>query len=307
MQFGTVASRKEAARQIDDGTADLAVIDGPEPVMVVRSGEHTALVAAAQQALASSTLQHRLRSAGFDPREARSVLDVRPAAVVGLHKDSGTRRGAAAIAATVLYILLLALTISVANGVAIEKSNRISEVLLAIVPPRPLLFGKVAGVGLMGLATLAFGVIPVVVRALLGGGLPSGFGAAVASGAAWFAVGLAFYLVISASLAALVDRQEQAGSAMGPLMGALVGSLIVAQSSPDSGLARVLGYVPFSSPVVEPARIAVGAASAVEMALSLAILVGSVGVAVRVGGIVYQRAIVRTGRRLKLSEVLRPA
>ena len=69
----------------------------------------------------------------------------------------------------------------------------------------------------------------------------------------------------------------------------------------------MLGYVPFSSPVVEPARIAVGAASAIEMALSLAILVGSVAVAVRFGGIVYQRAIVRTGRRLKLSEVLRPA
>ena len=76
----------------------------------------------------------------------------------------------------VLYLLLIGLTISVANGVAIEKSNRISEVLLAIVPPRPLLFGKVAGVGIMGLATLAFGVVPVVVRVLLGGGLPSGFG-----------------------------------------------------------------------------------------------------------------------------------
>jgi hypothetical protein len=30
-------------------------------------------------------------------------------------------------------------------------------------------------------------------------------------------------------------------------------------------------------------------------------------VAIRVGGLVYQRAIVRTGRRLKLSDVLRTA
>ena len=47
------------------------------------------------------------------------------------------------------------LMILVANGVAIEKANRISEVLLAIVRPGPLLFGKVIGVGLVGIATLA--------------------------------------------------------------------------------------------------------------------------------------------------------
>ena len=72
-------------------------------------------------------------------------------------------------------------------------------------------------------------------------------------GAAWFALGLALYLVMSGSLAALVERQEQAGSAMGPLMAALIGSLIVAQSAPEGALAKVLAYIPFSSPVVEPA------------------------------------------------------
>ena len=72
-------------------------------------------------------------------------------------------------------------------------------------------------------------------------------------------------------------------------------------------MATVLAYIPFSSPVVEPTRIAVGASSPLEMALSLSILVVSVFVAVRVGGVVYQRAIVRTGRRLKLREVLRTA
>ena len=307
VRFVDVNERAAARRQVDDGDADIAVIGGEPPSIVVTAGEHPSLVGAAQQALASSEVQANLRAAGLSVDEATAVLDVRAAPIDELDEDASARRGAALIAATVLYVLLLTLTISVANGVAIEKANRISEVLLAIVPPRPLLFGKVIGVGIMGFATLLFGLIPIAIRLVLGGDLPDGMAGTLLSGAAWFALGLAFYLVIGGSLAALVERQEQAGSAMSPLMAALIGSLLVSQSAPETGLATVLAYIPFSSPVVEPTRIAVGASSPLEMALSLSILVVSVFVAVRVGGVVYQRAIVRTGRRLKLREVLRTA
>ncbi len=92
---------------------------------------------------------------------------------------------------------------------------------------------------------------------------------------------------------------------MGPLMGVLIGSLVVAQGSPDSGLGAVLAFVPFSSPIVEPTRIAIGVSSRLEMAVSVLVLVTAVALAVRFGSVVYRRAIVRTGRRLKLSEVLR--
>jgi ABC-2 type transport system permease protein len=296
-----------ARRQVDDKEVDIAVLGGEHPTIIVRSGQHDGLVAAAQTALATTQVEANLRDAGLSERESRSALAVEPARVDGLDSGADARRGASVVAATLLYLLLLTLTISVANGVAIEKANRISEVLLAIVPPRPLLFGKVLGVGLMGIATLCFGIIPVAARLLLGGDMPEGIGGALVSGAAWFALGLAFYLVIGGSLAALVERQEQAGAAMGPLMAALIASLVVAQSAPEGGIATVLAYIPFSSPVVEPARIAVGTSSPTEMALSLGILVASVAVAIRVGGLVYQRAIVRTGRRLKLSDVLRTA
>jgi ABC-2 type transport system permease protein len=307
VKFVPAADRNAAHTRVDKGDADIAVVGGADPQIIVKSGEHDGLVAAAQQALASAELQSRLSRAGLSPGQVQEALSVPPAQVVGVNADAGARRAAAVVAATLLYVLLLTLTIAVANGVAIEKANRISEVLLAIVPPRPLLFGKVIGVGLMGIATLLFGLIPVVVRLLFGGDMPNGIGGALASGAAWFALGLAFYLVMSGSLAALVERQEQAGSAMGPLMAALIGSLIVAQSAPEGGLAKVLAYIPFSSPVVEPARIAVGASSPVEMALSLLFLVIALVIAIQVGGVVYQRAIVRTGRKLKLREVLRTA
>ena len=67
----------------------------------------------------------------------------------------------------------------------------------------------------------------------------------------------------------------------------------------------MLAYVPLTAPLVAPARVALGVSSPLEVAGSLAILLVSVLVAGRFAAVAYQRAIVRTGRRLKVREVLR--
>jgi ABC-2 type transport system permease protein len=56
-----------------------------------------------------------------------------------------------------------------------------------------------------------------------------------------------------------------------------------------------------------PSRLALGVASPAEVVASLLIGLVAVVVVVRVGAVVYRRGIVRTGRRLRLREVLRPA
>src|SRR3546814_19716449 len=103
------------------------------------------------------------------------------------------------------------LMIQVANGTAIEKSNRISEVLLAIVRPGALLFGKVLGVSIVGILTLAAAIVPVLVKLLSGGDLPDGLGGGLAGGAAWFVLGLATSLVAAGALGALVGRPGGGG------------------------------------------------------------------------------------------------
>jgi ABC-2 type transport system permease protein len=180
-------------------------------------------------------------------------------------------------------------------------------VLLATVRPGALLFGKVVGVTATGVMALLAGLVPVVVKLAIGGDLPDGLGGAVAAGAVWFLLGLALCLTLAGALGALVERQEEAGSAVSPLMAVLIGTFVVLQAGPDSPLTTVLAYVPFSAPLVVPARIAAGASSAVEVMTSLVLCLLAVAVVYRFGAIVYQRAIVRTGRRLKLGEVLRAA
>jgi ABC-2 type transport system permease protein len=299
-----------AARdQVDGDHAAVAVVlpadDTASPTVIVRAGQHQRLVGAISQALAAASLDQRLGDAGLTDDQIADALAAPAPVLDELDTESESRRGASFALSLVLYLLLLTVMIQVANAIAIEKANRISEVLLAIVRPGPLMFGKVIGVGVSGIAALLITLTPVVAKLLVGGDLPDGIGGALAGSAVWFALGLVLYLLIAASLGALVERQEEAGAAVAPLTAILVGTFVVSGSGAESTLGAVLAWIPLTSPLVEPTRIAVGASSTVEVIGSIALLVVTIVVAARVGATVYARGIVHTGKRLKLREVLR--
>ncbi len=304
IELRSADSVQHASTLVADEEVDVAVVAGDEPTVIAKQDRADAFVATAQQVVGVRALADRLEAEGLSRDEVGRALEQATAKVVRLDQDEASRQGSAAIVSTVLYLLLLMLMIAVSNGTAIEKANRISEVLLAIVEPGSLLFGKVIGVGLVGLGTLVLGVLPPLIRVIVGGGLPAGLGAAMLGGGPWLLMGLALYLTTAGALGALVERQEEAGSIVTPLTMILVFSLIVGQSASDSPLGRVLAIFPFTSPMVMPSRLALGEATAPEMALSLAVGIATVLVTVRIGARIYARAIVHTGRRLKVREVL---
>jgi ABC-2 type transport system permease protein len=303
--FRSVDDRALARKLVNDGTVDLAVVGSAPPVVIVRAGENDTLVALVRQALASRSLVQQLENAGLDEATIDQVLRAPAPRVVEVAADDSDRRASAAILSLVLYLVLLLLMIQAANGVAIEKANRISEVLLAVVKPSALFFGKVVGVGLVGLAGLAAGAIPVMVKAVAGGDLPAGLGPAILGGLPWMILGLVLYLTTAGALGALIERQEEAGSVLTPLSLLLIGTYVLAQSSADGSFGAVLAIFPFTSPIVMPSRIALGAASTAEIVASLAVGIVTVLFVIRLGAAIYQRGIVHTGRRLRLGEVLR--
>ena len=304
VEIVAVGTKADAIQLVNDGDADVALATGDDAQIIVRSGENDRLVGAVRQALAAHTLTERLKRVGLTDTEVRATLDLPFPVLVEVDEQRTGRRISATAATLVLYLLLLTLMAQVASGTAVEKSNRISEVLVAIVRPVSLMFGKILGVGLVGLVTVAAGIIPVVVKLFIGGNLPSGIGATLAGSGAWFILGLGLYLTLAAALGSLVERQEQAGSALAPLTFVLIATFLVAQSGADSTLGTVLAYFPFTSPLVMPARIALGVPSTLELVLSLLILLATIVVVAQVSATVYRRAIVRTGRRLKLRDLL---
>lgn len=304
VEIASVSDRDAAVEAIESGDADLAVVLETPPVLLVEN-ESSSLVTVVRETVANRVALVELGARGVDTQSVGEAFTAATPVVEPIDIERSGREAAALALTALLYILTVILTGQVANGVAIEKSNRVSEVLLAIVPPRSMLFGKVLGVGCIGLVTLLAGGIPVLARFVLGGSLPDGIGRTLLVSAAWFILGLALYLTIAGSLGALVSRQEEAGAVVGPLVTLLVAGYFVAVAGGDSALGAVLAYVPLVSPMLEPYRIAVGAGSPVEYALSLIILAVSVVFAGRAGAVVFRRAIVRTGRKLSLREVLR--
>lgn len=304
----TGADTAVAARTaVEDEEVDAAVVLTESPTRVIATSADSDIARLVQQAITVADLESALIGAGLSADDVAGVFAASDTVVDELDPVDEGRQATAAVASIVLYILLLLLTSSVASGVAIEKANRVSEVLLAIVPSRHLLFGKVVGVALVGVVTLSAAALPVVVDLVLGGSLPDGAGATLAGSAAWLLLGIALYLTTAGALGALVDRQEEVGSTVAPLSAVLIAAYLVGVSAPESTVATVLAYIPFTSPMVMPARIALGAASPVELAVSLALGIVTVAVVARLASVVYQRAIVRTGQKVRLRSLVHSA
>ena len=215
--------------------------------------------------------------------------------------------GVAFAASLLLYLQLIVYGLAVASGVVEEKSSRVVEVLLASIPPRSLLAGKIAGIGLLGLLQL-------LLTAVVGLGLASASGAIDLDAAdagvlavvlVWFLLGYLLWACLYAMAGAIVSRQEDLQSSTTVLTLVLVVSYLVAfpaLDDPESTIAVVASLVPLSSPIIMPVRVAVDAASTVEIVASLGLLVVGIALLVPLGARIYENAVLRMGKPLKLRE-----
>ena len=255
-----------------------------------------------------------LRSEGLDPRAVRRALDPPPLRMKALESDDrrDERRGIAMAASFLLYAQLITFGLWVAMGVVEEKASRVVEVLLASVRPRDLLAGKILGLGVLGLVQLVVaGAVGLALAELSGAvDLDRTTVETLAVVLVWFLFGYALYACLYATAGVLVSRQEDLQSATTPLTFAIVLAFFVAfpaLEDPSGTLAKVASLVPFTSPIVMPVRVALEEASALEIAASLALLAATVGALVPLGARIYEGAILRTGRPLKLVEAWRAA
>jgi ABC-2 type transport system permease protein len=249
-----------------------------------------------------------LRSEGVSGSEARRVLDPPPLRTRALEGggDNGDE-GLAFAASLLLYLQLIVYGLAVASGVVEEKSSRVVEVLLASIPPRSLLAGKIAGIGLLGLLQL-------LLTAVVGLGLASASGAieldagdagVLAVVLVWFLLGYLLWACLYAMAGAIVSRQEDLQSSTTVLTLVLVVSYLVAfpaLDDPESTIAVVASLVPLSSPIIMPVRVTVDAASTVEIVASLGLLVVGIALLVPLGARIYENAVLRMGKPLKLRE-----
>lgn len=294
-----------AVAAVREGDLDALVRFDTDPAtLVVDDDRDQRLLALLRESIQVVDVTERLTAAGLDPDQIGTVLTPVVPSVEVLDTERGGRQLVSVAAALVMYLVLVILAMQIASAVAVEKSSRVSEVLLAVASPRALLFGKVIGIATIGLLTLTAGAIPVAVRLASGGSLPPGTGVTIAVALAFSILGITLYLCLAGALGALVERTEEVNSTVGPLTAVLIIGYLIGQVASDTPIGAALAYFPLTSPMVMPARVALDAASALDVAVSLLLLAAAVIAASRFATVVYRRAIVRTGRRLRLREVL---
>ncbi|MEV0618054.1 ABC transporter permease [Nonomuraea sp. NPDC050404] len=293
------ADEAAAKKAVLDGDVDAALVNGTK---VLTDGEIDSQLGVLLQ---SVNREFKLGAAGvaIPPLEMQSVgADTRYEAA---------RTGIATFLVFVLFLLLMQQMVGVAMGVVEEKSSRIVEILLASVRPWQLLGGKILGLGAVGMINLVT-ILVVALGGSAASGLmaefPPGVAGLVVSVLVWFLLGYAFFATLSASLASLVSRQEEVNSVLSPLTMLIMGTYFVSfyvANDPAGTLATVLSFVPPFSAMVMPVRMAATEVPLWQVGASMAVMALAVLAVLKIGSTVYERAVLRTGARLKFGQVLR--
>lgn len=304
--YETIPAGEQAVR---DGKVGLLVVDGHRLEWQRRADDE--LQAIATNAIQIVAVRARATAAGIPADDLAALLA--PVRVTNVELGQVAGRSPDDETATFIITVLLFMSIAtygamVLSGVVEEKSSRVVEVLLARIPARNLLAGKIAGIGLLGLAQIVVTALAalVAVTTISSVDLPAVRGGVLAWAVVWFILGYALYATVFGALGSLASRPEDAQSAAGPVSVGLVLVYFVsfaAIGSADTNWARLVAWFPATAPIAMPSRIAMGAATWWDPLLALALTGAAIAGLVVLGGRVYAGAVLHNGPTLKLRDV----
>jgi ABC-2 type transport system permease protein len=307
VRYETKADVAAVRQAVRDGDATAGLV-GDSLYTSVASGTFPIVVAQSVVALETS---RRLVEAGLNPAQIAGIQSVRPPQQVDVGRVEDARSVVGFAVGIVLFLALTFAGNTIATTVAMEKSTRISEVLLAVLRPSQALVGTVAAVGAVTFLQLIVLVTPlaVAVQVMNDIELPPVAGGDLAIAIVWFVLGFALYAFLFAAAASLVDKVTEVGSAIMPVTLVLTGSYLVAitvvAANPEGVWGVVASLFPFTAPIAMPVRWAGGLVPVWQLLLAMALTVGAAVLLVWLASAIYRRALVITGRRVKVTEVFR--
>jgi ABC-2 type transport system permease protein len=277
-----VADAAAAERLVRDGDVDAAVVAGPQ-VLALKETPGEVVTA-----LSSGPATRLLDPSEVDPFLAFLV----PFAF-----------------AFVFFLTSLLFGIQIAQSVTEEKQTRIVEILVASVPVRALLAGKVAALSLLSFAQVALIALVSLIGARLAG-LDAGVLGLLEPAVGWFVpfflLGFLMLAALWAGVGALSARLEDINGVSMPLQMAVMLPFFATIFLADNPAAmKVLSYVPLSAPVAMPVRLFNADAAGWEPVLSLAILAATAAALLAVGARLYEGSLLRTNGRTAIGTAWR--
>ena len=283
----TVGSEDAAREAVRSGAADAAVV--PDP------GNPAGVSVLAMTDAPSDLVQALSTSPGvelLDPTAPNPALRYLMAFGFGL----------------VFFMAAITFGQQIAVSVIEEKQSRVVEILLAAVPARAMMAGKVLGNAAMAILQVALLAGALLLGLQINGDvLPlDGMGVPILWFVVLFSIGFVMIAALYAAAASMVSRQEDIGSTSMPVMMLIMlpyFGVIFFNDNPEA--LRIMSWIPFSAPVAVPLRIFLDQGEWWEHIGSLVLLIVTTALAIWLAAVIYERSILRTGKALNWREALR--
>lgn len=219
-----------------------------------------------------------------------------------------------------LYIVILLYGQLVATNVATEKSSRAMEVLITSVKPASMMFGKVLASCLAGFAQLfaVFGSAlllysinksawndNMIISSLFN--IPVDLFVYMM---VFFVLGFLVYAFLYAAIGSTVSKLEDINTSVLPITFLFIIAFMIvvfamAGGNVDTTLMKICSYIPFISPMAMFTRICMSTVAWYEIAISIAVLIGStVGIGF-LSAKIYRVGVLLYGNKPKIGSILK--
>ena len=272
-----------------------------------------------QDAVENGLLRERLRMHGIDKEDTDMMLQHLNVETVQIKNgqpiaSNSTQSFFAAYAMMfLLYFSVTYYAMNTARSVVQEKTSRIFEVMLATVRPEETMAGKILGVGCSGLLQIAIWCLTLVPLRLYMMAGSSAFHVSISLAqvlffAVYFVLGFLLYSSLAAALGASVSAEQEVQQFAFPLVLPMFVAFVTyfyILSAPNSAYAITVSMFPFTAPIAMLLRISSQMPPFWQIGLSIATMLVTIWLVVKLAGRIYRVGILMYGKRATLPEIVR--
>lgn len=319
-------------QDIEDNTVEL----------YTKGGGGLGLINVVENTLTDVFRRIRLLEKGIDPSIVNFVLkevkvETKKVTTEGVQKDYASFYGVVGyIMAFLIYILLFIYGAMVMRGVIEEKASRIIEILLSSARPFDIMFGKILGIGSVGLTQIIIwfvllGILSQFSTQIISffvspSNLPSEFVSnqqiggfksfeippiplfSVVAFVVYFLLGYFLFATLFSGIGAAVDQEQDAQTISTPVYLFLIIPILFVSSvmaDPDSTLSVVLSLIPPFTPILMIVRIFSTSVPLWQIVLSFILLILTIWGSVILSAKIYRIGILIYGKKPTFKEIYR--
>jgi ABC-2 type transport system permease protein len=276
-----------------------------------------------ENALSGVVIGMRLSSRGLDYDEVQKLVNEVDLETMQV-TDGGTERKGGfdfVFMSSYLFIMMLYMTIlmwgvAVQRSIIEEKNNRVIEVLLSSLRPSDLMFGKIFGIGAVGLTQYAiwglFGTLMTAYGLAMGGPVAEIVSnlsfATLGFFILYYVLGFLFYATLFAGIGSVCNTDQEAQQMQSPVVLCLVFTLLIPMmvvQRPDSIFSTVVSLIPMFTPIVMFMRTNVLMPPLWQIALSIVIMIVSIRIAGGLAAKIFRTGILMYGKKPDARELLK--